>query len=172
MPQLGAAYIGEKPKKQKEKFGKGELPIPQIPDEQITSRFSPAVQPNKELEEQGPFEIQGHKASDLEWRTYQALHKLGWTDRSIQFQTSILGGRRPGGQIMDFVLYGPGQVYVIQVNGDYWHLVGEKANVTKRNQAIIQQQMPSARVYGLFTSDLLDDGIAYTTLSRLVGRGL
>jgi len=168
---IGEALIGAKTKKVKNKFGTGDMPVPTTPDEQITSRFSPVVTPKSYLEPQGPFVVQGHKASDLEDRVYRMLRVLGWTDRSIQFQTAILGGRRPGGQILDFVLYGPGQVYVIQVNGDYWHALGKKADDTKRNEAIIQHEMPSARVYGLFNADLLTDEIALATLRRLVGRG-
>jgi hypothetical protein len=171
LPALGAALIGSKPKENKAKFGRGAIPIPKGVDEQITSRFSPAVTSKSALEQQGPYVVQGQKASDLEWRVYRMLRLLGWTDRSIQFQTAILGGRRPGGQVMDYVLYGPGQVYVIQVNGDYWHAVGVKADETKRNEAIIQAEMPSARVYGLFNADLLTDEIALATLTRLIGRG-
>ena len=173
MPALGAALIGMNPKENPSaRFGRGALPIPKGVDEQITSRFSPAVSSQTALAAKGPYSVQGRKASDLESRCYRMLLRLGWTDRCIQFQVSILGGRRPGGQVLDYVLYGPGPVYVIQVNGDYWHAGGVKGDETRRKEAAIINEMPSARVLSLFTADLLTDEIAYSTLSRLVGRGM
>ena len=56
------------------------------------------------------------------------------------------------GQVLDFVLYGPGYVYVIAVNGDYWHAVGRKAEVTRMNENITRWIMPSARVISLFNA--------------------
>ena len=119
----------------------------------------------------GPYFIQGIHASDLEWRTYITLHKLGWTDANIQFQTSVLGGRMPGGQVLDFVLYGFGDVTVIPVNGDYWHKGGIKGELTLYNEQIIQSVMPSARIVPLYGADLATDEVAFATLSRRVGRG-
>lgn len=174
MRTLGPAAIGEKAKATKretERFGRGEIPIPKPPDVQNLARFSPAVSSKQDLAERGPFSIQGMRASDLEWRTYKTLHRLGWTDRNIHFQTSILGGRRPGGQVLDFVLYGPGQVYVIAVNGDYWHAVGNKTNVTRFNEDIVHSVMPSAKFIALYSGDLLNDELAYNNLRVLVGRG-
>lgn len=119
----------------------------------------------------GPYAIQGRPASDLEWRCYVALRKLGWSDEYIQFQTSVLGGRMPGGQVLDFVLYGFGDVTVIPVNGDYWHRGGIKGEMTSYNEQIIQTVMPAARVIPLYGADLATDDIALRTLTRRVGRG-
>ena len=176
MPKLGAAPIGTKPKQPARLIGLGQtggyaLPVPRPVDANLTSRYSPIVQRGNTTIAERTGQVQGKKASDLEERVYTQLRKLGWTDASIQFQVGILGGRRPGGQVLDFVLYGPGYVYVIAVNGDYWHAVGRKAEVTRMNENITRWIMPSARVISLFNADLLTDEIALATLRRLVGRG-
>lgn len=176
MSGLGAAVIGEKPKTSQRApaFGKpttpGALPIPRVPDENLTSRYSPAVPP-KEVDTQGPFVVQGQKASDIEHRCYRMLKRLGWTDRNINFQTPIMGGRRPGGQVIDFVVYGMGAVYAIFVNGDYWHKYGKKGDITQMNENIAKSAIQGSTVVSLFNADLMTDDIAYANLSRLVGRG-
>lgn len=169
---LGAALLGQKPKSGKAApdFGKGAWPIPREPDENLTSRYSPAVSP-KDPTTKGPFAVQGQKASDLEYRTYTALKRLGWSDRNIQFQTPILGGRRPGGQVLDFVVYAQGAVYVIFVNGDYWHKFGGKGDTTRMNENIAKSVMKGSTVISLFNGDLLTDEQAYLKLRQLVGRG-
>lgn len=172
MSELGAALIGQKPKSSTaaQKFGMGALPLPRRPDENLTSRYSPAVSP-KDPSTKGPFSVQGQKASDLEYRTYSALRRLGWSDPNIQFQTPILGGRRPGGQVLDFVLYAQGAVYVIFVNGDYWHKYGGKGDTTRMNENIAKSVMKGSTVISLFNGDLLTDEQAYLKLRQLVGRG-
>ncbi len=173
--KLGAATIGNKVKDAKRAgigvapAGGYALPKPRAIDTNLTSRYSPVSQAKEGAERTG--QVQGKKASDLEERTYVQLRKLGWTDANIQFQVSILGGRRPGGQVLDFVLYGPGYVYVLAVNGDYWHAVGRKTEITRMNENITRWIMPQARVFSLFNADLLTDEIAFATLRRLVGRG-
>jgi len=175
MPHLGAAPLGRTPRPPKTPFGTGPatggLPLPRPVDENLTSRYSPIGQRGSTRATERTGQVQGKPASDLEERVYTQLKKLGWTDTSIQFQVSILGGRRPGGQVLDFVLYGPGYVYVLAVNGDYWHAVGRKAEVTRMNENVTRWIMPQARVYSLFNADLLDDEVALNTLRRLVGRG-
>jgi len=119
----------------------------------------------------GKYRVQHLRASDLEYRVYQALLKLGWNDSNIQFQDQILGGHwKPGGLILDFVLYGPDVTTVLQVNGEYWH-GGAQAGETQREEEIVRQNMPDAKVYSLNTDDLLTDGVALKTLTKLVGRG-
>ena len=141
-----------------------------IADENSVSRWRPSVV--SKSRPTGPYQVQGQKASDLEARVYRMLKQLGWSDDSIQFQVSILGGRKPGGQVLDFVLYGPGATYVINVNGDYWHKFGEKYNEAVDNAAKAQAVMPSARITTVYTADVIDDATALVTLNRLVGRGM
>jgi hypothetical protein len=123
------------------------------------------------VSEKGPFTIQGQRASDLEWRVYKALHALGWTDSNINFQVNILGGRNPGGQVLDFVVYGFGQVYVIPVNGSHWHGIGFVAQETKQLEEMAREAMPNAVFIPLYTADLLSDAQAIARLRREMGRG-
>jgi len=174
--KIGAAPIGSKPKEVKrvKMFSRpagDALPRPAHIDDNLSSRYTPiGLRANSTVAERTG-QVQGKPASDLEERTYVALKKLGWTDANIHFQVGILGGRKPGGQVLDFVLYGPGYVYVLAVNGDYWHAVGRKTEVTRMNENITRWIMPEARVFSLFNADLLTDEITLATLRRLVGRG-
>lgn len=139
---------------------------------QAVSEWHPIVRKkNLDQLQAGPYQVQGRKASDLEYRTYKTLKKLGWRDEQIQFQVNILGGRMPGGQVLDYVLYGPGLVYVIFVNGDYWHKFGIKLDITRQNEQQVTAVMPGAVVVSVFNNDLATDEIARVTLSRMVGRG-
>ncbi len=161
-----------------DKFGKGPIGKQGVMDKvrrvkaQAVSEYHPTVRKqNLDQMQAGPYQVQGRKASDLEFRTYTTLKALGWRDDQIQFQVSILGGRMPGGQVLDYVLYGPGLVYVIFVNGDYWHKFGVKLDITRNNEQQISAVMPGARVISVFSNDLANDAIARVTLGRLVGRG-
>lgn len=119
-----------------------------------------------------PYFVMGRRASDLEARVYRTLKRLGWGDDDIQFQVDVLGGRLPGGQVLDFVVWTPGGPVVIAVNGDYWH--GRSLNVRekdRRNEAVL------AAIWGrkykflaVYSADLLTDEIAYQRLRREVGR--
>ena len=84
--------------------------------------------------ERGPFRVQGRHASDLEYLTYITLRRLGWDDGDVQFQVDVLGGHLPGGLLLDFVVWTPGQVTVVEPNGDYWHTatVQQKERVRQR----------------------------------------
>jgi len=157
--------------KRRRKFGEhGEYPLPRKTEENALSRQFVAVKPVDKTEAL-PRTVQGRPASDLEERVYRMLKRLGWTDRNIQFQTPVLGGRRPGGQVLDFVLYGFGAVTVIFVNGEYWHGIGLKADITKFKEDQVKNVFPAAIVLSLFTGELATDEIAFYTLQRLVGRG-
>jgi hypothetical protein len=77
--------------------------------------------------------IQGKKATTPEWRIGKALDKMGLT---YKFQYSILGGRNPGGQVLDYYIYTVPLPTPLNVNGDYWHRLNKsyrdnlKANQT------------------------------------------
>ncbi len=149
--------------------GAATWPAPRAEPVQTVSRFTPVVQ--RESRPTGPYTVQGQKASDLEDRVYRMLLTLGWTDDTIDFQTSILGGRMPGGQVLDFVLYGPGGVFVIPVNGDHWHAFGTEADRTREEEQKAQEAMPGVKFYPLYSGDLLTDDIARLSLLKTVGRG-
>jgi len=123
--------------------------------------------------EVGPFYVQGKRASDLEWRVYKALKRLGWSDANIDFQTPILGGRLPGGALLDFVVWAMGGPVIIEPNGDYWH-VSSQALVNRdkqRSQMIAEAWRHPFRYHIIAQGDLLDDEMAYRKLLMLVGRG-
>ncbi len=62
--------------------------------------------------------VQGQKASSYEAYVAWALDKL---EVNYTFQYAVGGGRgRRGGQMLDFVVWGP-LIYVIDVRGGYWH---------------------------------------------------
>lgn len=70
---------------------------------------------------QGPWTLQGYKASRPEYMVGRALDKLGWR---YKFQSSFMGGRTlPGGQVLDFVI--DERKTVVDVRG-YYHLGAEK----------------------------------------------
>ncbi|MBK8113297.1 MAG: hypothetical protein IPK44_01610 [Candidatus Accumulibacter sp.] len=161
-----------------DKFGKGPVGQKGIVEKvrravtQAVDAWRPAAtKKNLDQVTAGPYQVQGRKASDLEYRTYITLKKLGWREEQIRFQVAILGGRMPGGQMLDFVLQGPGLVYVIYVNGDYWHKFGLKLDITRQNEQVVSRVMPGAVVVSVFSNDLATDAIARVTLLKMVGRG-
>lgn len=120
----------------------------------------------------GPYFVQGYRASDLEWRTYRMLLKLGWTNREIRFQVDFMGGRMPGGQVLDFVVWSFSGPIVIPVNGDYWHArTLQLKQVDDQKAAYVKARFPQARYFPLYSSDLKDDETAFRNLMRIVGRG-
>jgi hypothetical protein len=142
-----------------------------IPSKTPDSGLGLSSQPGKitkpTTEEKGPFFVQGKKASDLEWRVYRTLLKLGWTDSEIDF----LVGNRNLGQEIDFVLYAYGAIYLIPVHGEAFHSRGQSIQKTALAEANAVQRYPGATLIPLYTSDLLNDDMALAKLSRLVGRG-
>ena len=125
-----------------------------------------------QVKDTGPFFIGRLKASDLEWRVYRMLLRLNWKPEQIRFQVDILGGRKPKGQVLDFVVDGGSVFYVIWVNGDYWHKYGPKYNEARENMQAVSAVWPSAHLVALFSGDLVDDDMALMNLTRTVGRGM
>lgn len=59
--------------------------------------------------------------STLEEKVYRGLLAIGWRADQIEAQSAFAGGRtKPGGQVIDFILYRPTPLPVY-VNGEYWH---------------------------------------------------
>jgi len=133
----------------------------------------PVVRRHDLQEPTGPYAIRGIKASDLEWRTWNTLLKLGWDEADISYQVDILGGRMPGGQVLDFVVWRPESPAVIMVNGDYWHGRGlQQRQQAAINEAIVRSVWGSKLTYvTLWTGDLVSEELGYSTLLREIGRG-
>lgn len=125
-------------------------------------------------EPEGPYTVQGLKASDIEWRCYMALLALGWTDGEVVFQEDTMGGRMPGGQVLDFVVYAPGGDIVIAVDGDVWH---NRTEAQRQEDLFQQQRISEALGYEVLyvkanAGDLLDIPTAVMFLERWVGHGM
>jgi len=94
----------------------------------------------KNAEDLPPFFIRGQKAdSKDEWWAFLALEKIevetGW---GFDYQYSVYGGRNLAhGNVIDFLVYTPGQWTMIEPMGDYWHTgihedQGEMEEVARR----------------------------------------
>jgi hypothetical protein len=119
-----------------------------------------------------PFIIQGKHASDLEWRIWRQLLKLGWPESEIDFQVDVLGGHMPGGAALDFVVWTPGMVTIVEPNGDYWHI--RNPQVRERDRVRISKiQQAWGRPFRYFSygsGDIDTDARAYDQLLLDVGR--
>jgi len=162
-PRRGPAHYGRGP------FKVGRRPA------RLTRRFSPArVQTSgATLQPRGPFRVQGRRASDLEDRIYRMLKRLRWTDDQIEFQVDVLGGRLPGGAVLDFVVWTFGEPMIIEPNGDYWHTQTEQlVQRDKLRRAMIAEAWGRPFHYFVYAQgDILTDEMAYQRLRRDVGRG-
>lgn len=121
----------------------------------------------------GPYTVQGLKASDIEWRCYQALLRLGWDDSTISFQKDTMGGRMPGGQVLDFVVHAPVGDIVIAVDGDVWH---NRTEAQRQDDLFQQQRIVAALGYDVIfikanSGDLLTIEMGVMFLEPLVGHG-
>jgi hypothetical protein len=162
--------------KQERRKGSAEVRTPpkEAVDRHLATRAR-IIPRRRDVGESPPyFQIQGYKASDLEWRVYLMLKRLGWTDKNIVFQSDVMGGRMPGGQVLDFVVYSPQIPVVIVVNGDYWHARDQKQkDYEKYREALVRKAWGSRMKYlALYSGDLVDDATAYRNLLREVGKGI
>ena len=133
---------------------------------------SPIPIPQAKLGVPSRFIIEGKRASDLEWRVWRMLLKLGWPQEEIDFQTDILGGHMPGGAILDFVVWTPGMVTIIEPNGDYWHIhTPEQQERDRVRLEKIRHAYSRPFTYiPLASGDLQTDDQAYHNLLLAVGR--
>lgn len=132
--------------------------------------FAKGAEPDPTPE--GGWRVQGQRASDLEHLVYVNLLRLKWDDSQIIFQSDVLGGRSPGGQVLDFVLEGFGMTYVIDVRGEYWHSRDEQIRQQDLlDAARVNEIMPFAVFVVAWGSDLESEDEAYNFLMREVGRG-
>lgn len=117
--------------------------------------------------------VQGKHASDLEDRVYRMLKRLGWREGDIDFQVQVLGGRRAGGVLLDFVVWAPGMPIIIEPNGDHWHIATlQQVQHDLARQAAIKEAWGRPFQYlALPQGEILTDEMAYQTLRVKVGRG-
>jgi hypothetical protein len=145
------------------KAGAGESPS-------LSSHLQPIRR--RDLPIEGGHLIRGLQASDLEWRTWTTVKRLGWPDDKLDWQTDVLGGRLPGGRVLDIVVWTWGGPAILAVNGDYWHARGERQRQLELDTEAHIRQIFGSRTfyYPLYTADLLTDEIAERTLLLLIGR--
>jgi hypothetical protein len=111
--------------------------------------------------------IQNKKASAPEWRVGKALDRLGV---KYQFQKSILGGRVPGGQVLDYYIYTVPLPTPLNVQGEYSHRLAKgytdalKANQT--NELFDNSANPLVLVW---ERELGSVDQAYMTLKQKLG---
>jgi hypothetical protein len=86
-----------------------------------------------------PHIIQGQEAQSInEWNVWLALIKLKLADDTI-YQYIVDGGRAVrGGQVVDFVVFGPGRPTAIMVQGAYWHKGSTKTEDTIKHDRLEQ----------------------------------
>jgi len=141
----------------------------------VEARFQrQAIIPGNTEKRVGPFYVQGKHASDLEYTVWIVLTQgLAWPEESIEFQVSAIGGRNPGGAMLDFVVWAPSGPIVIEPNGDVWHIATEaQRQRDKLRWAQIEAAWGGKVQYVVLgQGDLTPDSVAFNNLLRLVGRG-
>ena len=116
-----------------------------------------------DAEKAGEHEVQGQKATDIEWRVGLALTKL---EIPFLFQFEIQGGqRRRGGVVIDFLALLPPLSVPIEVMGEWWHSSAFRAE-DKLKEAMVRQQGNFAEMVYLFESELLTIPDAYQAVKR------
>ena len=90
---------------------------PKIPPAQMQKARAEKV--DTEAQDGPPFTVQNQIATSIEYHVSQALDILGL---GYEFQYFYGGGRaRRGGSVIDFKVFTPGKVTLLNVNGRYWH---------------------------------------------------
>jgi hypothetical protein len=146
-------------------------PVPE-PTPDIGSPGLAINKPSGPADEVGPFFIKGRKASNLEWRVYKALKRLRWRDDQISFQIDVLGGRMPGGAVLDFVVWTYAHPYVLEPNGDIWHTatLAQIQRDKKRYADIVKAWRRPFDYLSMGQGDIATDDMCYALLLRKVGR--
>lgn len=120
------------------------------------------------------YRIRGRRATDLEWRAWQTLLRLGWREADLEFQVDELGGRRvAGGIVLDIVVWAPAMPIIVEPAGEYWHAASLQLIERDRERtARIEEAWARPFKYvSLPQSDFLTDEHLYNKLLRQVGKG-
>lgn len=121
----------------------------------------------------GPYTVKGRRASDLEYLLYLSLRRNGWRDGDIQFQVDFLGGRLPGGVVLDFVVWAYGGPVILEPNGDYWHLGAQQLiDRDRQRSALIAAAWNKPFQYHILPqADFVDFATTDRKVAEYVGRG-
>jgi len=114
-------------------------------------------------ERAGSYEVQGQRATDLEWRVALALEKL---KLPYMFQFSLGGGRtKRGGVILDFLVFTAPLATPLEVMGQYWHR-GAYQSEDKLKEAILRNYGSFAEVVYLWQGELQTISDAHKAVKR------
>jgi len=108
--------------------------------------------------------VQNQKATAPEWRVAQALNRRGI---GYDYQKEIMGGRDPGGVVLDFYVYTVPLPTPMNVNGDYWHRLSKNYSDTLKEARTNAAMGQSAnQMVVVWERDLGSVDDAYVELGR------
>ena len=111
------------------------------------------------------YEVQGMRATDIEYFVALALEKMGVR---YKFQQDFLGGRQvKGGFVLDFLVLTVPLPTPVWVHGEYWHKGKQRAIDAFQEATIfwlLEGRILPAVV--LFGQDLQTEEMAYRTVKR------
>jgi hypothetical protein len=115
---------------------------------------------------EGPWFVQGKKASKPEYRVARVLNRLGW---EFNFQEAHFGGRRiAGGQILDYVLSSTSYPIVIDVRS-VWHMGAAAEANDARKMIQIRASNPMARIVIVYEEQTENEELLYSFLLQELG---
>lgn len=111
-----------------------ERPFPIRPGRSPKTAFSEALPQAVP----GSFLARYPAASLLEYQMYWWLQRKGRMEPGVDFayQDPVLGGRMPGGQVLDFVVLDRTPPLAIYANGDFWHFGGSTGKLQASYDAV------------------------------------
>lgn len=116
-----------------------------------------------DTEKAGEHEVQGKKATDLEWRVALALDKL---KLPYMFQFQLFGGRtKRGGVILDFLVLTAPLSTPLEVMGGYWHRSKKSAD-DRLKEAILRNYGSFAEVVYVWEGELQTIADAHRAVKR------
>lgn len=155
------------------RYGKGQWVVAAGADAQPPALATAGRQFERERPPSLQYTIFGKDASDLEWLTYRSLGRLGWRDGEIDFQVDFLGGRLPGGVVLDFVVWTFGGPIILEPSGDYWHAssLAQAQRDRQRTATIADTWRRPFRYHSLPLADFVSEAVTDLRLLLHVGRG-
>ena len=116
-----------------------------------------------DAEKAGEHEVQGQKATDIEWRVSVALDRL---KLPYLFQFDIEGGqRRRGGVVLDYLILIAPLSIPAEVMGGWWHSSAFNAE-DKLKEALVRQQGNYGEMVYWWEGELQTIPDAYSAVKR------
>jgi hypothetical protein len=108
--------------------------------------------------------------SSYEELVFRALVSLGWREEDIVTQRPVAGGRsRPGGQVVDFLLYRGGTLFrIVEVDEEHWHRDPSREYLQDvQLMEWYHTLLPPVHLYG---NEVETFELARATIAREIGR--